>query len=148
MKVAELNDGEPVESFRQERRLNAIVPYADLCRIVDASLIEARRHEYSADQDIRQRQILEVKEVYALAEDLRLMVLLDPEALPRVLSPETLFKDCQNILVRHGLLESLWAGRVGQTRLDLQGFLFGREQRAKEADPRSNKFKLGLPDST
>ena len=29
----------------------------------------------SADQDMRQRQILEVKEVYALAEDLRLMAL-------------------------------------------------------------------------
>jgi hypothetical protein len=54
-----------------------------------------------------------VKEVYALPEDLRLMVLLDPEALSRVLPPETLLKDCQNILVRHGLRESFWAGRVG-----------------------------------
>ena len=69
-------------------------------------------------------KILDVKEVYALAEDLRLMVLLDPEALPRVPPPDTLLKDCQNILVRHGLRESFWAGRVGQTRLDLQGFLF------------------------
>ncbi|MGD0533341.1 MAG: hypothetical protein ABSA62_14015 [Methyloceanibacter sp.] len=60
---------------------------------------------------MRQRQILDVKEVYALAEDLRLMVLLDPEALPRVTPPESLLKDCQNILVRHGLRESFWGGQ-------------------------------------
>jgi hypothetical protein len=40
-----------------------------------------------------------VKEVYALAEDPRLMVLLDPEALLRVPPPDTLSKDCQNILL-------------------------------------------------
>ena len=97
MKIAKLNNGEPVESFRQERRLNTIVPYADLCRIADASLIEARRHEYGADQDMRQRQILEVKEVHALAENLRLMLFLNPEAVARVLPSQTLFKDCQNI---------------------------------------------------
>jgi hypothetical protein len=105
MKVAQLKKGEPVESFRQERRLNTIVPYANLCRISEASLIEPRRHEHSADQDMRQRQILEVKEVYALAEDLRLMLILDPEAVPRVPPPETLFKDCQNIC--------LWLSGVG-----------------------------------
>jgi hypothetical protein len=52
-----------------------------------------------------------VKEVYALAENLRLMVLLDPEALPRVTPPESLLKDCQNLLVRHGLRESFWGGK-------------------------------------
>ena len=31
------------------------------------------------------------------------MSVLDPEALPRVPPPDTLLKDCQNILVRHGL---------------------------------------------
>jgi hypothetical protein len=97
----------------------------------DGQSIEARRHEEAADQDMRQSQILDVKEVYALAEDLRLMVLLDPEALSRVPPPDTLLKDCQNILVRHGLRESFWAGRVGQTRLDLQGFLF-RKRAARE----------------
>ena len=112
MKVTELKDGEPVEGLRQVRRLNAIVPYVDLCRIANASPIEARRHEDGADQDRRQRQILDVKEVYALAEDLRLMVLLDPEALPRVTPPESLLKDCQNILVRHGLRESFWGGQT------------------------------------
>ena len=78
--------------------------------------------------DMRQRQILEVKEVYALAKDLRLMVLLDPEALSRVPPPETLLKDCQNIWVRHGLRESFWGGQSWPNRLDLQGFLFRRWQ--------------------
>ena len=44
MKVAELNDGESVEGLRQAGRLNAIVPYVDLCRVANASPIEARRH--------------------------------------------------------------------------------------------------------
>jgi hypothetical protein len=34
-----------------------------------------------------------VKEIYALAEDLSLMVLLDPEALSRLTPPESLLKD-------------------------------------------------------
>jgi hypothetical protein len=53
-----------------------------------------------------------VKEVYALAEDLRLMVLLDPKTLPRMSPPKPLFKDCQDILVRHAASQS-WGGRVG-----------------------------------
>ena len=63
---------------------------------------------------MRQRQILDVKEVYALAEDLRLMILLDPEALSRMPPPEPLLKDCQNIWVHHVLRESFWAGRGGR----------------------------------
>jgi len=77
---------------------------------------------------MRQSQILDVKEVYALAEDLRLMVLLDPEALPRVPPPDTLLKDCQNILVRHDLREIFcvwgqgWPNAAWTARLS-----FGRE---------------------
>jgi hypothetical protein len=59
---------------------------------------------------MRKCQILDVEKVYALAEDLRLMILLDPEALSRVPPPETLLKDRQNILVRHGLRASFWGG--------------------------------------
>ena len=51
MKVTELNDGEPVEGVWEVRRLNAIVPYGNLCRIANASPIEACRHEDGADQD-------------------------------------------------------------------------------------------------
>jgi hypothetical protein len=64
-----------------------------------------------------------VKEIYALAEDLRLMVLPDPESLSRVLPPETLLKDCQNILVRHGLRESFWVGaRLAKRGLNCKAF--------------------------
>ena len=38
---------------------------------------------------------------------LLLSALLDPESLP----PESLLKDCQNILVRHGLRESFWGAQ-------------------------------------
>ena len=47
---------------------------------------------------MRQNQIFDVKGVYALAEDLRLMVLLDPEALPRVPPPDTLLKGLSEYL--------------------------------------------------
>jgi hypothetical protein len=44
-------------------------------------------------KDARQRQILDVEKVYALTEDLRLMVLLDPEALSRVPPTEAPLED-------------------------------------------------------
>jgi hypothetical protein len=40
------------------------------------------------------------------------MVLLDPKTLPRMSPPKPLFKDCQDILVRHAASQS-WGGRVG-----------------------------------
>ena len=84
-------------------------------------------------------QILDVKEVYALAEDLRLMVLLDPEALSRMTPPETLLKHFLNIFVCHGPCESFW-GRDGKTPFDLQGFLLREEQKcAREADRGNGK---------
>jgi hypothetical protein len=46
-----------------------------------------------------------------LAEDLPLVVLLDPEALSRVTPAESLLKNCQNIFVRHGLRESFWGAQ-------------------------------------
>jgi hypothetical protein len=65
-----------------------------------------------------------MEKVYALTEDLSLMVLLDPEALSRVSAPQTLFKDRQNILVRHGLSKS-FLGRAELAILGLacKGFL-------------------------
>ena len=74
---------------------------------------------------MRQRQILDVKKVYALAEDLRLMVLLDPEALSRVTPPETLLKDCQNFLVHHSFfVRAMRKGRGDQRASIRQAFLW------------------------
>ena len=56
-----------------------------------------------------------MKEVYALAEDLRLMVLLDPKTLPRMSPPKPLLKDCQDILVRHAASQS-WAAELAKPR--------------------------------
>ena len=103
MKVAELKDGESVEEFRQVRRLNPIVLQDDLCRITNATMVEARRHKSGADRDVRQWKVLEVKKIYPLTKNLRLMVLLDFESLSRVPRPETLLKNRQNFLGRHCL---------------------------------------------
>jgi hypothetical protein len=56
---------------------------------------------------MRQREVLEVKEVYALTKDLRLMVLFDLKALARVARPKTLFQNRQDIFFRHFLEEHL-----------------------------------------
>jgi hypothetical protein len=91
VKVAELSDGKPVEGLGQVWRLNPIVPYIDLCRIANAAMIEARQHKTRADRNMRQREVLEVKEVYALTKDLRLVVFFDLKALSRVATPKTFF---------------------------------------------------------
>jgi hypothetical protein len=57
------------------------MPERDLRRVAETSPIEARRHQNPADQGVRGGEILNVKEVDALAEDLRLVVLLDAETL-------------------------------------------------------------------
>jgi hypothetical protein len=36
------------------------------------------------------------------------MVLLDAEPVPRMLPPQTFFKDCQNFPVLHGLRARFW----------------------------------------
>ena len=128
----------PSKAFGRFGELNAIVPYVDLCRVANASPIKARRHEEGTDQDMRQGQILDVKEVYALAEDLRLMVLLDPEALPRVPPPDTLLEDCQNILVRHGLRKNFCVGAgLAKRGLNCKAFFRKRDWLVIEAEART-----------
>jgi hypothetical protein len=63
------------------------VPYADLRRVANATPVEAHRNESGANEYPRQHQIFDVKKIYALAEDLRLMILLDPEPLSRMTTP-------------------------------------------------------------
>ena len=54
---------------------------------------------------MRQRRVLEVKEVQTLAEDLRLVILLDAEALARMETPETLLERRKHVVVvcSHGV---------------------------------------------
>jgi hypothetical protein len=52
---------------------------------------------------VRQWKVFEVKKIYPLTKNLRLMVLLDFESLSRVPRPETLLKNRQNFLGRHCL---------------------------------------------
>ena len=74
---------------------------------------------------MRQRQILEMKEICTLAENLRLMVLLDLKAPPRVPPTETLLKNRQNILFRHSQRDSFWIGaELAKRGLNCKAFLF------------------------
>ena len=68
----------------------------------------------------------------------RLMVLLDPEALPRVLPPDTLLKDCQNILVRHSLRENFCVGAgLAKGGLNCKAFFRKRDWLVIEAEART-----------
>ncbi len=75
---------------------------------------------------MRQRKVLEVKKVYALTKDLRLMVLLDFEALSRVSRSETLLKNGQNILGHHCLCGGFWRGHSWPKGLPFIGALLSR----------------------
>ena len=59
-----------------------------------------------------ERRVLEVKEVQPLAEDLRLVILLDAEALARMETPETLLERSQHVVVvcSHGVQVSSGGG--------------------------------------
>jgi hypothetical protein len=87
-----------------------------------------------------------VREVYVLIELLRLMVLPDPKALSRVEQPQSLLQDCQNIFVRHGLLRTFFASRIGETQLYLQSIL-ERSTAGKQAAEGGNT-QVDLPGST
>ena len=52
---------------------------------------------------MRERRILDVEEGQSLAEDLRLVVLLDAEPLPRMQAAETFLERVRNVVAcRHG----------------------------------------------
>jgi hypothetical protein len=70
--------------------MDPIMPQMNLCRIAKASVIETRQHKARADHDLRWAQIFEVKEVYALTKDLRLMVLFHLLTVPGVGPPKAL----------------------------------------------------------
>ena len=86
------------------RRVDAVVPNLHLGCVVDAPPIEAGCHQHRADQGMRRREILDVKEIDALSEDLRLVVLLDAEPLARIAPSEARLKQVWDGIVRHGAL--------------------------------------------
>ena len=93
-----MKDGESVEDLREVRQVNPIVLNGDLCRIANASTIEARRHKDRQINNVRQRKVLEAKKPYALTEDLRLGPSRSRGAVARC-RPKTLLKNGPNILV-------------------------------------------------
>ena len=88
VQIAQLEDGEAVERRRQSTERDAVMPELDASGVIDATPIKPGHQQTGADQGTRQRQVLNVKEVEAMAENLRLMVLLDAETLPRLAPPE------------------------------------------------------------
>ncbi len=81
--------------------MNRISLELDLGSIAQAAAVEADRSQPVADQGAADRQVLDMEEIEALAEHLRLMVFLDAEALARMAAPQALFQDRENVFFGH-----------------------------------------------
>lgn len=96
MEVADLKHGEAVEGFRHVRRSDDIVSENDLGGVAPPAPIEPAGHQDRANDRVANRQILDVEEVDALPEDLRLVIALDAKALARMTAPEALLELLQD----------------------------------------------------
>jgi hypothetical protein len=113
MDIADMEDGEAVEARGQTGRDDAIVIELDLRRIVQAPPIKSGEHQDDPDERMRASRILEVEEVESLAEDLRLVILLDAEALACMEASERLVERSQHVVVvcSHGVQVSSGGAR-------------------------------------
>ena len=95
----------PSKAFGRRDVAIQILPQLNLCCVAEASPIEARGHENrSRIKACEERKVLDMEEVDALPEDLRLVVLLDAErASAGMAPPEALFQYGQTRVVGHQL---------------------------------------------
>jgi hypothetical protein len=78
------------------------VGHADLLGISEPAPVQPRHYEDGANQSVRWREILNMKEVEALAKDLSLVLSLDAEPLSGMHAPEALFERGSNIVDSRG----------------------------------------------
>ncbi len=84
MKIADLKYGEIVEVLRWLRGLDQVLFQHNTAGVTPATPIEPADHEDSADYGLADGHVLNMEEVDALSEGLRLVIALDAEAQPHV----------------------------------------------------------------
>ena len=96
MQIAELEDGESIKRLWKIGPCNVVVSQADLGGVSQAPPIQPRHFQNRPNQDMRRREVLQVKESQSLAEDLRFMVFLNSKTLSCMETPETAFEQSQD----------------------------------------------------
>ena len=82
------NNGVFLAVQQQERSFYEVMLQYNLASVTPPSPIQSTNHQKSSDHGLAEGHILNVKEVYALSEDLRLVITLDTKALARVAAPQ------------------------------------------------------------
>lgn len=101
VEIADLQEREAVEGRRQCGEMNVVVPDLDALRVALPAPIEPRQLEQRPHQRMNRVPVLDMKEIEALAEYLRLVILFDAEALPCVQTPQPSLQFAEDIIV-HG----------------------------------------------
>src|SRR5215471_2068160 len=76
-----------------------VVPDLNALGIAHAPPIQAGQLEREPDQRVDRVPVLDMKEIEPLPEDLRFVIALDPQPLPRMKAPEPLLQLVQDIIV-------------------------------------------------
>ena len=112
MKIAQLQNGEPIEVRRQSRRDDVIRSDSNARGVSPPNPEETRQFEYGGDEPRRKRKILDMEEVQALTKNLSFVVSFDPEPLTSVERTEALTKSPVDFVV----VEKFPHGRVIHNR--------------------------------
>jgi len=98
MQVAQMQDGEAIESTWQIFETHNVAPYLHLARVCAASPIRPRHAKRYLDHRLHQGQVFEVQEAEPLAKSLRLVLTLHAETQLCVQRPESGFEAAQRFV--------------------------------------------------
>ena len=92
MQIAQMQNGEAVESAWQIRETHGVAPQLHLARVCPAPPIRPCQAQPYLDHGLHQGHVLQVQEVERLAKSLLLVLALDAETQPRVQRSKSAFE--------------------------------------------------------
>src|SRR5271167_2081022 len=98
MQVAQMQDGEAIESAGQIWETHNVAPHLHLACVSAASPIGPRHTKRYLDRRLDEGQVLEVQEAEPLAESLCFVLALDAETQPCVQRPKSAFETAQRFV--------------------------------------------------